>query len=140
MSEKMLSDRMFDGRAAEEAIGDGLVEAGLQDWSSLGCDEYDCSIEVHGIPPEFPMPEAAAKFLLETCGFLKVYANQTDGWEVHWSRGSAKGWRRRWVKDQSSGHNRVLAGAPDFGFWEVSEFPASWPQLWLDNGYVRVSS
>jgi hypothetical protein len=138
MSEAMLSERMFAGRAAESDIEDGMIAAGLQDWSTLGCDWYDGSIEVHGIPPEHPMPAAVGRWLMEVAGFAKVYANLTNGWEIHFSETSPQGWWRRWVSDETSSHNKVIAGTPDHGFWEVSHFPEKWPQTWLENGYVKV--
>lgn len=133
-----LAQQWFDVMEIESRIEDGILDAGLEDFDKIGGDWYDNSIEIYGVENDTRLNEATKRFLLEECGFSKVYVNHKDGRETHYSSVNEPGWRRFWVKDESSKHDRVIVGEPDPGHWEVSRFPEGWPQAWLDNGYVVV--
>ena len=133
-----LAQRLFDGQAAKELIGDGLLEAGLDDWDSIGGDDYDNSIELYGIGNDVRLPKAAVEFLLEKCGFSKIYVNHKDGWETHYSSIDGPGWRRRYVSDPEAKTTNVIVGEPNPGYFEVSYMPDGFPKAWLESGYMRV--
>ena len=128
----------FDSQRSdfEESLGE------LVDFERIGWDHYDNSIEIYEVPPDTRLSEVAQDFLREA-GFGIAYVNHSDGWETHYSKlqnGPTKGWRRRWVSDKSATTDRQ-AGGGDPGYYEISEWPATWGETtkdWLNNGYMRV--
>jgi len=137
---KSLADQWWDSMQAESRIGDGLAKAGLDDWESIGGDPYDNSIEIYGVADDVRLTAAQLEWLY-LCGFSQVYVNHKDGWETHYGLGakpSVKGWRRRYVSDPTATTTNVIAGPENNGYFEVSEFPDSFPKQWLENGYMRV--
>lgn len=108
------------------------------DWQRTTTDDYDSSIEFHGVPNNTRMTEALQKLCYDH-GFAQCWLNHDDGWETHyaWPRDGgfkpSEGWRKRQWK------RKLPDGSPDKeGKIEVEEFPASWPREWLESGYVTI--
>lgn len=119
-------------------IEDGLLEAGsIDDFASIATDYYDNSIEIYGVAPDVRLSQAAVDWLIQGCGFSKIYVNHTDKWETHYGS-SCVGWRRRYVSDPDATTTNVIAGKPNPGYYETNDFPTSFPQAWLESGYFRV--
>ena len=96
-------------------------------FESLGWDEYDGSLELYGVSPEFRMPEPALKFIFES-GFRAIFVNHTDKWETHYSTMNRDGWRVSYPSKRGPDEQGIL----------VERKIASWPQEWFDSGYVKV--
>ena len=128
--ERSISDRIFDGESAKIELEGLLYDAGLK-WKGTGWDEYDCSLEIHGVAPEYRLPVEIQKLICEA-GFIKVYVNHTDKWETHYTLegefSESKGWR------VSYPHKR---GESERGIW-VEDVISTWPKKWFDTGYVLV--
>lgn len=121
----------------KEKITDGLLEAGLEDWSEIGTDYYDNSIEIYGVAPDTRLKQEALDWLIGGCGFSKIYVNHTDGWQTHYGS-QLPGWRRRYVSDSSASTTNVIAGPENNGYYETNRFPDGFPKEWLETGYFRV--
>jgi hypothetical protein len=105
------------------------------DYDRISCDDYDGSIEFYGVPNDVRLSEEAQRFLSGE-GFIKCWLNHQDGWETSHSLGSnftSKGWRKRQWKRKLDDGKRDPSGLID-----VEEFPDSWPNEWLESGYVTV--
>lgn len=138
MTEMLLAEKWWSLQSTESTIEDGMMEAGLDDWSKIGGDPYDNSIEVYGVAPDIRFSAAILDWLLVACGFSKVYVNHVDGWETHYSTGNRRGWRRRYVSDPSATTTNVIAGPQNNGYFEVSYYPEGFPPTWLETGYMRI--
>ena len=124
--------------AVKAEIEDGLLDAGsIDDWKSIDTDYYDNSIEIRGVAPEVRLSQAAVDWLINGCGFSKIYVNHTDGWETHYGS-SEVGWRRRYVSDPTASTTNVIAGPAHNGYYETNRFPDGFPREWLETGYFRV--
>jgi hypothetical protein len=133
-----LASRWQELETVKSQIEDGLLDAGsIDDWKSIGTDYYDNSIEIYGVGPDVRLSQAAVDWLIQGCGFSKIYVNHTDGWETHYGK-SEVGWRRRYVSDPSAKTTNVIAGPENNGYYETNEFPDSFPKEWLASGYFRV--
>lgn len=137
-----LADAMFAKNMAESNFDVAMVEAGFGEYTKIGADEYDNSIEFYGVAPDARMNEAAQRVVFDA-GFSTAYVNHTDGWETHytWQKEFklARGWRRRYVKDANAKTTRVIAGDPDPGYWEISHWPKAWTRREdLASGYMRI--
>src|SRR5689334_13751738 len=90
-----IAARIFEGDDALYELEHGLREAGAP-FDRLGRDDYDCSLEIHGVPADYRLSPEAQQFL-HSAGFAKVYVNHADKWETHYNfRGEFKpsdGWR-----------------------------------------------
>lgn len=131
--ERSIAERLFDGNSARAELEDELEDAGAPH-DRIGFDEYDCSLEIHGVPPEHRLSDAAQR-IVRDAGFVKVYVNHTDKWETHYSwKGPefvpSKGWR------VSYPHRR---GEGEKGIW-VEEFIPGWPKDWFDSGYAIIKN
>lgn len=120
------------------------------EFDGLGHDSYDQSLEIYGAPADLRLGEAAQR-LIRGAGFGKVYVNhgarKEDGrWETHYSFPDGKalpvrGWRRRYVSDQTVSTTRVIVGPADNGYYEISYWPEGWgaaAEADLARGYYRV--
>ena len=83
VSERTLSGRLFDSGHAECELEELLSCAGVE-FERLGWDDYDCSVEIHGVAPEARLSVEAQK-VIHAAGFAKAYVNHTDKWETHYS-------------------------------------------------------
>lgn len=144
------STTLFDYRRAESEFSDALCDAGFGDFTSIGGDDYDNSIELYGVSNEARMTEAAQRLLFDA-GFSKAYVNHEDGWETHytWSKEFAvqPGWRRRYVKDPTTATTRMIGGdlPEERGYFEINYWPDGWGDQehgrcaeWLKSGYMRI--
>ena len=128
------AQRIFDGRDAEMDIENALDEA-LVDFNGTRFDEYDCSIELYQVPPDYRLSTEAQR-IIHAAGFLRAFVNHTDKWETHYSFKpaedfvEAKGWR------VSYPHKR---GEGEKGIW-VEEVPPAWPQEWVETGYCIIKN
>jgi hypothetical protein len=129
-----LAERLFDGGDAETELIEALQTAGVP-FERLGWDWYDISLELHGVPADYRLSEAAQRVVHEA-GFAKVYVNHEDKWETHYSFHAggpfeaSKGWR------VSYPHKRGESGP---GIWVEADVP-SWPREWFTSGYAVVRS
>lgn len=125
-----IAERMFDGSHAEGELETQLYEAGLKDFERLGCDWYDCSLEIYGVPPEFRLSEEMQR-ICHAAGFAKVYVNHTDKWETHYN--FSEEFKTSWGWRVSYPHKR---GDKD-GIWVEAPVPG-WPVDWFTSGYAKV--
>lgn len=129
-----IAERIFGGTAAQDELETMLVDAGVP-FKRLGWDHYDCSLELHGVPPDYRLSMEIQK-AIHAAGFIKAYVNHTDKWETHYTLRSdgpfegVKGWR------VSYPHNR---GPDEEGIW-VEEVVLSWPKKWFDSAYALVKN
>lgn len=124
----------------EDGFCDLLADG--EDYERLGTDSYDCSLEIIGATADWRLSSAQQNYLSES-GFSIVYINHNDGWETHYTlhRGGlpVRGWRRRYVSDPNAATDRVIAGEPDPGYYEISYWPESWGnRKWRETGYMRI--
>jgi hypothetical protein len=103
-----------------------LADEGF-DWSHLGTDNYDSSLELYDVPNDSRLNEKQQKFIYDN-DFSTCYVNHKNGIETHynWSRPFkvSKGWRRERTEE---------------GF-NVSYWPESWNTCkeWSKSGYIKV--
>ena len=115
----------------------------IGEFGRLGSDDYDGSLEIREAANEIRLNETTQKFIREA-GFGKVYVNHVDGWQTHYTLSAlpVRGWRRRYVSDETATTTRVMAGPSDPGYWEISYWPEGWnnPRLkaGLASGYYRI--
>lgn len=130
MDEQSISVRMFDGWRAESALSDQLRNAGIE-FERVGFDDYDNSLELHGVAPDGRLSIEAQK-AIHAAGFSKVYVNHTDQWETHYNWPAAftshPGWRVSY---------RNKFGGKEI--WVEKPVP-SWPEDWVTSGYVIIKA
>jgi hypothetical protein len=71
-------------KRAECQFDDGLLDcdpASPIDWMHTGTDEYDNSVELHGVPNECRLSEKQQRYLFDA-GFSQCWLNHCDGWET----------------------------------------------------------
>ncbi len=122
-----LAEVMFAYAQAESEFGDAMVDAGFGDYTRIGGDEYDCSIEFYGVGNNARMNEAAQR-LTFGAGFATAYVNHEDGWQTHytWDHREpfkpVRGWRRYMEHDKEPGPSGVVG----FSIMKISYWPESW--------------
>lgn len=126
-----IAERIFDGGVAQWRLEE-LLEKHEVPHERTGWDDYDRSLELHGVPVDYRMPEEAQR-AIHAAGFGKCYVNHVDKWETHYTFYEAefkpaKGWR------VSYPHRR---GNDEKGIWVEQHIPG-WPQEWFDTGYVLI--
>lgn len=121
------AETLFEYQRAKDQFEDVLCDSGLDDFSGIGGDYYDDSIEVYDVSNAARLTPDAQKAIFDQ-GFLIAYLNHKDGWETHYTWGAqfepVEGWRRKRTEN---------------GF-QVNRFPESWPAKWLETGYIEVVS
>lgn len=148
-----IAGKIWAARHLLSRFEDALEEV-VGEFEGIGHDDYDQSLEIYGAPENTRLSEAAQR-LIRDAGFGKVYLNHgpkgklgEDGgrWETHYTFHDqelpVRGWRRRYVSDPASKHDRVIMGNPDPGYWEISYWPEGWNtercKAELANGYYRI--
>lgn len=129
---KRLARMMFDGSGAEAELEARLYDAGMTEFDRLGWDEYDCSLEIYGVPAEFRLTEDMQR-ICHDAGFATVFVNHVDKWETHYNfRGEefklSKGWRVSYPHKRNDGSKDI---------WVEGIIP-NWPSEWFKTGYVKV--
>ncbi len=133
MDKQTIAERMFDGAYAENNLTEQLVEAGMVDFEDLGFDEYDNSLEIHGVPDDFRLSEAM-QLIIYTAGFTRCYVNHVNNWETHygWKHGEdfklSDGWRVSYLSKRNDGSIGIL----------VENTVDGWPKEWFDTEYVKI--
>lgn len=137
---KKLADRLFDmdadaeplDKTAEPDMAALLARLGVPH-ERIGWDYYDLSLELHGVPNDWRMPDDAQRTFSDE-GFAKVYVNHQDGWETHytWADPAAfaphPGWRVNYPHKRQKNDGQI---------W-VEKHVASWPADWFETGYVII--
>lgn len=127
-----IADRLFacddEGEATDkEAAADALtmLQALNVPLKHVGWDDYDGSIELHGVDPSWRMPADLQRRLYDE-GFIKAYVNHTDYWETHYSFGTTNGFeaKRGWRVSYPSKR-------PNGGQILVEEIVPGWPSDWF---------
>ena len=122
-----LAEALFAYAELEIEFGDAMVEAGFGDYTHIGGDHYDCSIEFYNVGNDARMNEAAQRLTFDA-GFAKAYVNHKDGWQTHytWNRREPfkpdRGWRRHMEHDKEPGPSGVIG----FSIKKISYWPQSW--------------
>lgn len=120
-----LADTMFAYYEAENDFGDKMVDAGFGDYTLIGGDHYDCSIEFYGVGNDARLNAQQQRIVFDA-GFVKAYVNHHDGWQTHytWGREFApqRGWRRYMEHDTEPGPSGVVG----FSVMKISYWPESW--------------
>ena len=125
-----LAHAIHDGHSARTELECAFEESGSPDDYRFGFDEYDNSVEIHKVLPEFRLNDAQQALFAEA-GFAKVYVNHLDGWETHYSIKDGKcekPWRVHYHKEMKEGR-----------YIEVEEHIPGWPSDWFETGYVRIA-
>lgn len=149
--EKLLfSDVLYDYHQTLVEFEDGLCSAGFEDFSKVGGDWYDNSVEIYGVGKDTRLPIEAQRFIASH-GFSICFLNHEDGWETHYTFGHEKefvpqrGWRRRWVEDpKAKTTNAIGEGVSETnaGYYEISYWPEGWGSPtnndWLKTQYMRI--
>lgn len=131
---RSLAERIFDGHSAECELEDALDDASVPR-ERIGFDDYDCSIELHGVPADYRLPEAAQR-VIHGAGFLIAYVNHVDKWETHYKFKPdrdfviSRGWRVSYPHKREDGDNAI---------W-VEKMLESWPKEWFDSGKAVIKS
>lgn len=80
----LISDRLYDGLAAEREIDDYMIDAGLGHYHSVHVDPYDDSIEFNRCPPEMRLSDEVFAWL-RSQGFARCWLNHVDGMETYYA-------------------------------------------------------
>jgi hypothetical protein len=125
---KTFADIYHEYRQAESDFEDKLLSLGVPDWSTIGADDYDSSIELYEVPNDVTLTIEVLQFLSEN-GFDRCYLNHKNGWQTHYSDmpKNPKGWRVKYIRGDR-GTKEIL----------VEEFLPNWPKHWFDLGYVKI--
>lgn len=120
-----IAERMFDGVTAENELEVLLADAGVK-FERLGWDFYDCSVELHGVPPDDRLSSDVQR-IVRDAGFMTAYVNHNDGWETHYTWKGAefapvRGWRRHMVHEDQPGPSGVIG----FKVMRISYWPDTW--------------
>lgn len=118
-------------RAAAAEIRARLTADGVP-YDHIGWDDYDWSLEIYGVAPEWRMSEELLRYFHEG-GFAKVYVNHTDKWETHYGLDHRGPFERREGWRVSYPHKRGDGGS----IWTEKHVP-TWPQDWFRTGYVKI--
>lgn len=114
---------------------EALEEAGFvsgEHYKRIGWDEYDCSIEFHGVKNDARL-SAELQRIIYNGGFIKAYVNHEDGWETHytWKGGHfepVRGWRRHMVHEDTPSASGVIM----FKKMKISYLPDTWRSTQLE--------
>ncbi len=130
---RTIAERLFDSSSARAELEDQLEETGVE-FTKIGWDWYDNSLEIYGVPDEARLSEAQQR-ICHAAGFSKVYVNHAgkDRWETHYGFKGAefkvsKGWRVSYPHKRDDGSKDI---------W-VEEHIAGWPAEWFKTGYVKI--
>ena len=129
---RSLAERIFDGHSAECELEDALDDAMVLR-ELIGWDDYDCSIEIYGVPADYRLSEAAQR-IIHDAGFATAYVNHVDKWESHYrfdpegDFAISKAWRISYPHKRNDGDEAV---------W-VEEAAEGWPKEWFENGKVVI--
>ncbi len=124
-----IAARLFSADEASCQLEDMLSKAGVE-FTSIGWDQYDLSLEIHGVPVADRLIDAAKKLCAEA-GFAKIYVNHVDRWETHYSIKDgvvSDGWRVSYPHKRAEGATGILVEQP----------VKSWPREWFESGYACV--
>ena len=130
---KNISETIFLGQHARFTLDDKLYKAGVPDTFRLEFDEYDYSVELHELPPEYRLSIEVQK-IIQQSGFQKAYCNHTDNWETHYEFNpsedfvESKPWRVSYPHKREDGTIKIL----------VEEKVLTWPEEWFDTGYCVI--
>jgi len=105
MVERPFAEVAFEMQYAQAHFEDALVDAGIDDFTELGWDDYDCSLEIYGVPDNVRLNEAQQKLIFDA-GFATVYVNHKDGSETHYN------WHRQEFKADRGWHSPLSGGSP----------------------------
>ncbi len=128
MSEKpLLAERLFEGEVAKAALEEMLSDNDVP-FESIGWDDYDCSIEIRGVPAAYRLPPDV-QLAISNAGFAKAYVNHVDKWETHYNfkNNEFNGWRVCYPRNRGD----------EGGIW-VEKIVLTWPPVWFENGYVII--
>lgn len=127
-----LAECLFAGSRAECELEDQLTDASVT-FERLGWDDYDCSVEIHGVPTDDRLSEEAQR-VVHAAGFITAYVNHEDSWETHYHFKPreeftfSKGWRVSYPHKRGENEQGIL----------VEELVPTWPKEWFDTGFVIV--
>lgn len=120
-----------DGDEAAVADLSAILRASGVEFETIGWDDYDTSLELHGVPSAYRLAPEAQR-MLRDAGFAKVYVNHVDKWETHHSLSGdvfkPNAWR------VSYPHKR---GDGETGIWVEADVP-HWPRKWFATAYAIV--
>lgn len=129
MSES-IAEKIFVADHLKAYLRANLSDAGVKH-ESIRWDCYDNSLELHGVPADTRLSEAAQR-IVHAAGFSRVYVKHVDNWETHYRFADefavTVGWR------VSHPHNR---GDGDPAIW-VEKIVPGWPAEWFENGKCVV--
>jgi hypothetical protein len=128
MTHKGLAERLFSIQTVEAELADALDDI---EFTSLGWDYYDVSLEMYGVPNNYRLSEHDQSIIHEM-GFANVYVNHLDGWETHYSWTKVfkvnNGWRVKYRNKENPPVNQIL----------LENKAESWPDKWYDADYVKI--
>lgn len=111
-------------------IREALKAAGVT--FRFGWDDYDNSIELYDVPPDYRLPEHIQEIIHG--GASTAYVNHTDKWETHYHWDCSvkfkpsNGWRVSYPHKRGDDEKSIF----------VEEVVPSWPKDWFDTGYAVV--
>lgn len=97
------ADELFEYNVCEMEFLEVLNDMGFVDFTGIGGDFYDSSIEFYKVGNEARLSNEAQEQISKN-GFLKAYLNHLDGWETHYTFREDKSvsiWRRKKNDDDS---------------------------------------
>ena len=134
MPDVCFAERLFEDPGLEGGVADSLRRAGVP-FAGLGWDDYDCSVEIDGVPAGYRLSEEAQRVVHEA-GFLKAYVNHEDRWETHYNFPLDKlfkasgGWRVSYPRKREDEGGKI---------WVEAVVPG-WPAAWFENGEVLIKA
>ena len=116
-----LNQRLFDASFAMAAAEGDIYELLLSldiPHERTGWDNYDNSLELYGVPPDYRLSDVAVKAIFDA-GFAICYVNHTDKWETHYSM-SRPPWRVSYPHKRNDGDSSIWLEEP------ISTWPSGW--------------
>lgn len=110
------ADKHHEYHVLKDTFETTLYTLCLFEYERFSCDDYDGSIEFHGVMDDVRLNDAACAYLSGQ-GFSKCYLNHQNKWETHYSAlPTAKEWRVSYP--HKNGGKGLL----------VEEIPESWKE------------
>lgn len=134
------ADAMFIYHREETEFEDALCKVGFADFTRIGGDSYDDSVEFYGVGDDIRLTPEQQKIVYDA-GFCKCYVNHNDKSETHYH------WTLEEIKAMAAGADFIPKRGwrrkrKDGGGFIINYWPDSWngpsSANWVKDGYIVV--
>lgn len=131
----MFSTIAFEFAYAQSDFEDTLCDLTGGDWTRIGWDDYDNSLEIYECANDMTLSDEALNFILVTSGFSQVWCNHKDGYETHYSKNYKDGTIHKGEKHISAKRREMIKGNFPIPVFHGKKLD---PDIDLPNNELRV--